>query len=179
MGQQPLYSDDTDPYEPPHIAYVPDRVTKQPQANGTSETEEIPPAPVKIQEEPATPTRSPLLFSIGILLITLSVLFFAGSGGFLYFANQSLSAANDAATKTAQDLQQFGTRLAATGTVGTQGTPAVVPSPTAIISPTATGAPDVKATATAGPQATATAKAVTSQNPYPAYKKLAFFDALA
>lgn len=179
MGQHPLYSDDTDPYGAPHIAYIPDHVVKAQEADGASKAEEIPGPAKTVEPESAAPVRSPLLFSIGILLITLSVLFFAGSGGFLYYANQSLNAAHDAATKTAQDLLQFGTRLAATGTVNPQATPTVVPSPTAIISPTPTGTPDVKATATAGPQATATAKAVTSQNPYPAYKKLMFFDTLA
>src|SRR5438046_1446827 len=109
MGQHPLYSDDTDPYESQHIVYVPDRIAKKPQDDGAPKAEEIP-APVKI-EEPVAPARSPLLFSIGVLLITLSVLFFAGSGGVLYFANQSFNAANTVATKTAQDLQQFGTRL--------------------------------------------------------------------
>jgi len=177
MSQHPLYSDDTDPYQPPRIAYVPDRVAKTSQVVEAPKAEE-PPAPPK-QEEPATPARSPMLFVLSVLMITLSVLILAGSGGIFYYASRTLSDANTVGTRTAQNIQQFATLTAATSTTNSKITPTAATTPIAATSPTPTATPNAQANATAGPKATATASAVTAQNPYPAYKTLAFFDTLA
>src|SRR2546421_10155810 len=149
MSRQSSYPDDTDPYQPPRIAYVPDRVSKTPPVVERPEEAATVPELPAIQEGRSEPVRSPLLFSVGVLLIALSLLILASSAGFFYFASKNLSEANSLATVTAQNVQKFALNLEATATAAAQNTPtANTPTtvPTSALSPTPATTPDVKAT---------------------------------